>query len=154
MGDDQAGLAVADRLLERHLPSTVVVRTETPGSELAAEPGGEVRLLIIVDAAPADENHPAGSFELLNYRKRPGAFSERAQYGGTHGLGVCSGLKLAEALGQLPKDDVWVYAVFGSSFERRLELSAPVAAVIEAVVDRIECDVQRWLCDHLGADPS
>ncbi len=152
MGDDLAGLAVADGLLERHLPDTVIARTETPGSELASGLDGTIGLLIVVDAAAADVSHPSGSFERIDYHEHPDALTERAQ-GGTHGLGVCSGLQLADALGQLPKD-VWVYAVFGSSFERRLKLGVPVARGIETVIDRIERDVRCWLHARRDANPS
>lgn len=150
MGDDQVGLVLADRLANRHIPDTIVTRTETPGSDLAAEAGSDVELLVLVDAAPADRDHPAGAFEWLDYFDNSSALFERKQ-GGTHGLGVCSGLKLADALGQLPRD-VWICVVFGCDFQRGLELSEPVAAVLDTVVEGIEHRIRQWVHNHPGAN--
>ncbi len=143
MGDDQAGLVVADRLLEKDLPRTVVVRDEAPGSELATGLSPDIGLLIIVDAAPADEKHPPGSSAHFDYRKQPDLLLPKA-CGSTHALSVDMGLELAETLGLLPKD-VWIYAIFGKRFERGLGLSPATEAGIAPLVARIERDVRQWL---------
>ena len=152
MGDDQAGLVVADRLREKDLPRTVVVRDEAPGSELATELTPDIGLLIIVDAAPADERHPPGSSARLDYRRQPDLLLPKAR-GSTHALSVDAGLELAEALGLLPKD-VWVYAIFGKHFERHLGLSPAAEAGIAPLVARIERDVRQWLVARPSAKPT
>ena len=143
MGDDQAGLVVADRLREKNLPRTEVVRDEAPGSELATELSAGIGLLIIVDSAPADDQHPPGASVRLDYRKDRDLLLPKAR-GSTHALSVDLGLELAETLGLLPKD-VWIYAIFGRHFERRLGLSPATEAGIAPLVARIERDVRQWL---------
>ena len=52
MGDDQAGLGVAQYLRGLRLPEATVVCDESPGSELAVGLDESVELLVVVDAAP------------------------------------------------------------------------------------------------------
>ena len=143
MGDDQAGLVVADRLLERNIPHSVIARDEAPGSEIAGGLSKGVRLLLIVDAARADEQHPPGTAEWIDYRAHPDMLIARAS-GDTHSISVNTGLQLAETLGLLP-DEVWVYAIFGTHFHRRMGMSPATEAGISPLVQRIERDVRRWL---------
>lgn len=144
MGDDQAGLVVASCLTELGLPDTLVVGDETPGCGLVPEQADGTELLVLVDAAPADDAHPAGSFARIDYRKYAELLAEGTK-GCTHTLGVSAGLRLAGELGVLP-GHVWIYVLFGTRFERHLELSAAVREGVEPVVERIELDVKRWLC--------
>lgn len=146
MGDDQVGLVVAERLREWGIPRAVVVLDEAPGSELASGLGEGVKLLVIVDAAGADEHHPAGSSERIDYRERPEILAARSR-GDTHSFSVDAGLELAETLGLLP-DDVWIYAIFGTIFDRRLGMCPATEAGIAPLVQRIHRDVTRWLVAH------
>ena len=97
MGDDQAGLLVADRLRDSDLLHTTVVCDEAPGSELAVGLDEAVELLIVVDAAPADATHAPGSFVRIDYRAHPERLINSAR-GDTHSLSVAHGLELAGAL--------------------------------------------------------
>ena len=146
MGDDQAGLGVAQYLRGLHLPDTIVVCDESPGSELAVGLEGAVGLLIVVDAAPAGAAHKPGSFVRLDYRAHPEKFISSAR-GDTHSLSVAQGLKLAETLGLLP-ESVWVYALFGVRFERTDELTGAVGAAIEVLAERVAQDVREWLAQR------
>ena len=76
MGDDRVGLVVADRLADRNIPNTDVTRTETPGSELATETSDDLGLLVLIDATPADRDHPAGTFEWIDYIENSNALSD------------------------------------------------------------------------------
>jgi len=143
MGDDQAGLGVAQYLRGLHLPQTIVVCDESPGSELAVGLDEAVELLIVVDAAPADATHASGSFVRIDYRAHPERLISSAR-ADTHSLSVAQGLKLAETLGLLP-ESVWVYALFGTRFERTDELTGAVGAAIEVLGQRIGQDVKEWL---------
>ncbi len=143
MGDDQAGLVVARRLAERHLPHVTVLATEAPTTVLADEDLVEIGLLLVVDSAPADGQHPAGSSARLDYRRRPEALRAKPQVD-THSISVDAGLALASALDVLPPE-VWIYVIFGERFECCLDMGAVVAAGVDPLVDRIECDVRDWI---------
>ena len=146
MGDDQAGLGVAQYLRGLHLPDTIVVCDESPGSELAVGLEAAVGLLIVVDAAPADATHAPGSFVRIDYRAYPERLISSAR-GDTHSLSVAHGLQLAGALGLLP-EYVWVYALFGSCFERSSELTCAVSGGLEVLTERIAQDVNDWLAQR------
>lgn len=142
MGDDQAGLIVARRLAERHLPHATVLETEAPMTVLADEDLTEVGILVVVDSAQADELHPAGSSARLDYRQRPEALRAKPQVD-THSLSVDAGLTLASALGVLPPV-VWIYVIFGERFECCLDMGKAIATGIDPLVERIEGDVRGW----------
>jgi len=146
MGDDQAGLAVADRLRHRAIPNVAVVGSEAPGTELPAGLGEAVELLVLIDAAVADERHPPGTSERIRDRGQL-KLAATGPHRNTHSLNVDTGLRLAAALGTLPKD-TWIYAIFGSNFDRCLELSPEVEAGIEPLTRRIEHEVRQWLATH------
>ncbi len=148
MGDDQAGLLVARKLQQSTSLRADVFCDEAPGDRLAGELDENVELLVIVDAALADGNHPAGSSERIDYRTGADALTERL-HGSTHTLGVVEGLKLAEVLGVLPRH-VWIYVIFGTDFERRPHVSPTVGSEIVPLARRIESDVDHWLASRAG----
>ena len=142
MGDDQAGLLAASRIRERDLPNTVVITSEDPVADLAAEDLRDLDVLIVVDAARADEQHPAGSFLRMDYQDRPRFLIPRTGID-THSISVAAALELAASLMRLPSN-VWIYMVFGGGFDRRMVLEAVPAAAISSLADRIENDVNEW----------
>jgi hydrogenase maturation protease len=146
MGDDQAGLAIAERLRQRSIPGVAIVGSEAPGTALPAGLSEAVRLLVIIDAAMADERHPPGTFEFIQYRKHPKLVAARSRED-THSLNVNTGLRLAAALDRLPKD-TWIYAIFGTNFDRCLDVSTEVDAGVGPLTERIERDVRQWLDTH------
>jgi len=148
MGDDQAGLVIADRLRRRKIPNAAIVGSEAPGTELPAGLSEAVRLLVIIDAAVADERHLPGTFECIRYGGQPEVIASRSR-GDTHSLSVDTGLRLAAALELLPKD-TWIYAIFGTNFDRCLDLGPEIDAGIEPVTQRIERDVRQWLDTHVS----
>ena len=143
MGDDRAGLAAADLLQQRALPRTVVELDEAPGGNLATESLEGVELLIVVDAARADERHPAGTLLRFDYRDGPPISAPQRQ-GNTHGLSVDTGLELADALGVLPPH-VWIYAIFSDDFDRKMVMGEAIESGVVRLADRIERDVRDWL---------
>jgi hydrogenase maturation protease len=145
MRDDQAGLLVAQQLGKRGLQSTAVVCAEAPGDELIPECAQDVDLLVVIDAARADADHPPGSFARFDYRDGPALVSTGSRYN-THTLSVDAGLELAAALGVLP-ERVWVYAVFGRDFQRGFYLDPDVATCVDSLVARIETDIADWLAE-------
>lgn len=136
MGDDQAGLRVAERL-RAVLPSDVsVMADENPGVALlsAADP---LDHLVIIDAALADDAHPAGTYTVVDRNR---LIETAAEGGSTHQVGVRVGLTVLAALGTLPRR-VSIFALFGRSFRRSLQMSPEVATAVEAVAERIVQEV-------------
>jgi hydrogenase maturation protease len=143
MGDDQAGLVTAERLAGLRLPQTTVALDESPGSGLAELMEGGEELLIVIDAARADARHPEGSFTRIDNGAFPRGLRRRGLCG-THTLSVDAGLELARALGVLPAD-VWIYVIFGRTFDRSLRMRDAVAAAVPRLVERVEDDVRVFL---------
>jgi hydrogenase maturation protease len=143
MGDDQAGLVTAERLAGLRLPQTTVALDESPGSGLAELMEGGEKLLIVIDAARADARHPEGSFMRIDGAAFPRRLRTMALCG-THALSVDAGLELARALGVLPAH-VWIYVIFGRTFDRRLRMRDAVAAAVPRLAERVENDVRVFL---------
>ena len=143
MGDDQAGLVTAEQLAGLRLPQTTVALDESPGSGLAELMEGGEELLIVIDAARADARHPEGSFTRIDDGAFPRELRTRGLCG-THTLSVNAGLELARALGVLPAD-VWIYVIFGRTFDRSLGMREAVAAAVPRLVERVEDDVRAFL---------
>lgn len=143
MGDDQAGLRVAERLASLGLPRTSVRLSESPGVDLADGSLSPKELLVIIDAAPADNAHPAGTFLRLEHPRDGDRLKLRAG-GDTHSIGVAAGLQLATTLGALP-ERVWIYVLFGTAFERSLDMTAAVEGGVTELAERIAADVEAVL---------
>ena len=141
MGDDRAGLIVAERLRESCAGRASIVASEDPVDALTDPAVAATDLLIVIDASPASPNHPPGAFQRIDYR----TMRERIGKGlrsDTHSLSVGTALELAEALGLLPPR-VWIYVIFGMDFERELELSQRVAAGADELAEQIERDLRK-----------
>lgn len=142
MGDDQVGLLAASRIRERALPNTVVITSEDPVADLAAEDLRDLDVLIVIDAARSDDQHPTGSFLRLDYLDRPRFLIPRTGID-THSIGVAAALELAASLNRLPSK-VWIYVVFGGGFDRCMALDAVPAIAVSSLADRIENDINEW----------
>lgn len=139
MGDDQAGLLVARRLQRRPRGDVDVIASESTDA-LLAHPGlCDCRLLVVVDAALADTDHPPGTFARLDYtadsRRLSGGWR-----GNSHTLGVDTTLELGQTLGLLPPR-VWVYVLFGERFDRSFALSPHVRAGVAKLARNIVREV-------------
>jgi Ni,Fe-hydrogenase maturation factor len=123
--------------------AATVTLSEQPLLDLTDDRIGPVDLLVVIDTALADEHHPAGSFQRIDYRH--GARIRQEPVGiDTHSLGVASALQLADNLELLP-EHVWIYVLFGRAFGRDLWMSGAVEAAIPALVELIEVDVTKWI---------
>ncbi len=150
--DDQVGLRAAESLRARLPPECEVLASQSPGVDLLAA-GGEVDLLVIVDASRATAQCPVGTPIRLIWRS-PGAPGPRARiaadsaHASPHLLSVGQALALADSLGSLPRH-VWIYAVAGRSFDFGEQISADVEPGLAAITDWIAADVSAWLrCWH------
>ncbi len=153
MGDDQAGLALAQLLADREIEHCSITLDESPGSGLACECLDPIDLLIVIDAAHADAEHHTGSMLRLDYHRDRGLFGNTFE-STTHDLGVPAGLELADALGVLPSQ-VWLYAIFGDNFLRSGNLGNAVMTALPTLAGQVESDVQEWLehCQLLCSEP-
>jgi hydrogenase maturation protease len=144
--DDQVGLTAAGALAERSLPGVAILATESPCTDIPAALGHSA-LLIVVDAASADEAHPAGTWQRIDYRRSPDRLRERPRACDTHSLGVASALQLAEEMDLLPPE-IWVYAIAVGCVEPGDGLSREVEAAMHAVVEAIPTDLLAWRSQH------
>ncbi|MFB7917158.1 hydrogenase maturation protease [Streptomyces sp. NPDC056061] len=149
--DDGVGWAVVARLTER------VRQRPLPGDPRLLVCDGEparlislwegAHLAVVVDCAHADPPCPGRIHRLELGSGR----LERERHGTTssHGLGLGSAAELARALDRLPGRLI-VYAVEAADSSLGPGLSAPVAATIEPLAERIAHDI----ADHIGAAAS
>jgi hydrogenase maturation protease len=139
-GDDGIGWAVVSRLSER--PGR---RPPPSGVELAVSDGDPGRLLglwegadlaIVVDAAHTHPGRP-GRVHRIELEE------EKLRHSGqtsSHGLGLGEAVELSRTLGRLPTRLV-VFAVEGEDHTLGTGLTAPVAQVVEPLVQRIEQEI-------------
>ena len=149
-GDDCVGLEVAERLRGR-VPPGVEVRTDASGGRDAVDWCRGAKTLIIIDAARATGSFPVGAYRRIDYGRHPEAV-EPVPAEGTHSFGVAAGLRLAEALGALPRQ-VWVYAIAAGCFDPGSDLSPPVAEAVGKVAADILETIERAGGGH-GAESS
>jgi hydrogenase maturation protease len=141
-GDDQVGLKVADKLAERHLPGVTVIATESPVDEIFCH-CRELDLLIIVDAAQADETHGPGSFQRIDYHAESHRVGLRSSMD-THTISVDAALALARELDLLPPH-VWIYAVAVADVGPSPSMSPIVEQAWHDVVHQVRLDIKRFL---------
>jgi len=139
MTDDGFGVRVVVELSSRYrLRGDVrLLDGGTLGLDLLPQLEGVERLLIVdalqMQAAP-------GTVFRLEGEEVPRAFASKLS---VHQMGVQDLLAVAELMGHLPSELV-VWGVQPQSIEMGTELTAPVAAAIEPVVDGVVGELRRW----------
>jgi hydrogenase maturation protease len=132
-GDDAAGLEVVGRLRERGPGAGVALRTlEGEGVALLDLWEGACAA-VLVDSVRSGA--APGTVRRLDATAEPLPSGLRTS-SSTHAVGVADAVELARALGRLPRRLV-VYGIEGARFDAGAALSPPVAAVIDAVADRV-----------------
>lgn len=144
-GDDLAGLAAAEALLGMRLPDVRIYASEMPAADIALF-ATDAKFLIVIDAARASEDLPAGSWRRVNYREIKERLNE-ARSPSAHTLSVTTALMLAEGLGCLPQD-VWIYAIGAVSTEAGAKMSTTVARAVQEVTAAVRRDVIIWHQKH------
>ena len=146
--DDQTGLLVA-REIGRQAPAGVVALTsESPAADLPANLD-DADLLIVVDAAGAGDDFPAGTWRRIDYRREPGRIGERGRAVDVHQLSVDTALQLAEQLGILPPE-VWVYAIAAGDCGYGEAMTPAVEAAVSELARRIPADIEAWRRQRMG----
>lgn len=143
-GDDAAGWLVADRLVDS--PGLRVRHVTADPAALLTDPAWDVAdRVVIVDAvctgAPVGTVSVIGVGELLTGDVPTG--------GGTHDLGLVTSLRLAKALGRLPRD-LLVIGIEARGFDVGTDADAAVHRAAMSVADAITGDALATL----GAGPA
>jgi hydrogenase maturation protease len=143
-GDDQAGLAVADKLKAQAICHTRVI--EKTGDCLSLlEIWKDADSVILVDAARSGAE-PATVFRLEG-GAQPLPVS-LLRHSSTHSFGVAEAVALARSLNQLPHRIV-IFGIEGKNFAVGAPLSAEVEAALDTVAERVRAEV-RLLSDPDG----
>jgi hydrogenase maturation protease len=147
-GHDGLGPRVAEVVSALNLPQVEVLAEEAPSVDLVevlneAAEAGRPSLLVIVDAALADLDHPVGTWLRIDYRETPDALRARGNRG-THAISIPEILEMARRLGVLPPK-VWVYAGFGDGFEAGLLTPEVTIELASVMADVVAHDVCRFM---------
>jgi hydrogenase maturation protease len=134
-GDDGAGRAVARRLHGRLADGAEVFEHDGEATALMALLEGADRA-IVIDACRSGA--PPGTVRRLDAGAAP---LPRDRFSlSTHGLGLAAAIELGRVLGQLPPSCI-VYAIEVGTVAAGAEPSAPVAAAIGTVCERVLAEV-------------
>jgi hydrogenase maturation protease len=141
-GDDAIGMVAAQALRER-LPPEVDLRTDRAGGANIIEWCEGVEVLILVDAARATSEFPAGQWRCLRFptgRRR----LQELPFRNSHLLGLAEALELAGWLGRLPPQVV-VFAVAGAQFALGHGLSPVVLKGLPEVLAAMQAEATAAL---------
>lgn len=138
-GDDGVGPLAVRRLAERLPPEVALI--ERPGDALALiDDWAGQETVILVDAAVSGATPGTiHRIDLLADAMPPGV-----SLSSTHAFGVADAVGLARSLGLLPRHLV-AYAVEASGFSPGAPLSAPVAAALDGLVERVVAELSGHL---------
>ncbi|MCF6179293.1 MAG: HyaD/HybD family hydrogenase maturation endopeptidase [Geopsychrobacter sp.] len=139
MSDDGLGSRVITELEKRYAPceSITVLDGGTLGLDLLPRLEGIDKLLII-DALQMDAE-PGAIFRLTG-DEVPRAFANKLS---VHQMGLQDLLAVAELQGNLPQELV-VIGAQSALIEMGLELSPPVTAALERVIDAVIRELEDW----------
>lgn len=140
-GDDAAGWAVIDRLLEAVGSVIKLVKQRGDIAELI-DIFGQYKTVYLVDACRS--NAPIGTWLRIDAQKQP--IMEENPQTSTHGFSVSQAISLAKNLDQLPNKLI-LYMISGDSYTISDVLSPSVAKSVDLVVKAIlnEEDIQSCM---------
>ncbi len=139
LSDDGVGVRAVQRLQDRHPLGDGVELVEGGTAGLLLLPLlADARRVIIVDAI--DTGAPAGTLVRLDGDDWASAF----EFGMTpHDVGLVDLLGAAQLSGAWPEQLV-LHGVQPASTEIGTELSAPIAAALDRLVDAVAAELSRW----------
>ena len=127
--DDRIGAAVAAEVQRREIPGVwVVISHGEPTGLLDAWAGA--RLAVVIDAVVGEPATPG-----QRHRSTADHMSPPSGTASTHGFGVPEAMDLGRVLDRMPQQLI-PYAIEVADVSIGLELSAPVAAAVPALVAR------------------
>ena len=137
-GDDAAGLIAVRALAERVAGDVGLVECDGEATRLLEAWAGADAVLV-VDAVRTG----AASGTLHRWVVGTDDLPAGAAQASSHGAGIAEAVGLAAALERLP-DLLVVHGIELVAVDDGAELSAPVAAAIDGLVDRVLVDVEAW----------
>jgi hydrogenase maturation protease len=146
-GDDEAGLAVAQRLRARLHGVEVVESDGEPTRLLDAWTGA--RLAIVVDAV---HSHDAPPGHVHRFDVGPEGLALTESLPSTHGMGPGDAIALGRALGRLP-ERLLIYGIEGDDFGEGAAITLQVARAIDEVVERVWREVMAARRDRGQVTP-
>ncbi|NTU78463.1 MAG: HyaD/HybD family hydrogenase maturation endopeptidase [Chloroflexales bacterium] len=137
--DEGLGVRACERLLERYTLAEGVEALDggTLGLHLLPYLDG-VRDLLIIDAVRADE--PPGALVRLEGDAIPAALAHKMSM---HQFGLSELLAVGSLQGTLPQRIV-LWGMVPTVMEPGLDLTEPVAASLEALVDAVAAELAAW----------
>ena len=137
-GDDEAGLAVIQRLRPR-LKGVDIVETDGEPTRLL-DAWKDAGLAIVIDAV---HSHDAPVGHVHRFDLGPERLST-ARPSSSHGMGPVEAVELGRVLGRLP-DRLILYGIEGHDFGEGASITSEVDMAIDQVVERVnrEVDVAR-----------
>jgi hydrogenase maturation protease len=139
LSDDGVGVRVVQRLSDRHRPTDDVELVEGGTAGLLLLPLlADARRVIIVDAI--DRGAPAGTLVRLDGADWASAFELRMT---PHDIGLVDLLGAAQLSGAWPEQLV-LHGIQPACTAIGTELSAPVAAALDGLVDAVAAELRRW----------
>ncbi|HXY23116.1 MAG TPA: hydrogenase maturation protease [Candidatus Acidoferrum sp.] len=130
-GDDAAGIVVARRIQERHLPGLQVLEHNGEGASLMEAWTG-AQSVFIVDAVISGS--APGTIHRFDATRQP--LPSQAFQSSTHAFGLREAVEVARALNLLPARLV-IYGIEGKSFAAGEEISAELAQAATRVSERV-----------------
>lgn len=137
-GDDATGLLAAEAL-RRLLPAGIEVIQDLAGGARLPDWCRDVDKLILIDAAQATPAFPRGAVLRMVYPADRDRLA-RTLPRGTHAFSLVDGLRLAEALGQLPSEVV-LFLLAGDAFEPGTGFSADFHESLARLVNRVRAEI-------------
>jgi len=134
--DDGAGLVAVERLRARVPDGVPVLAVNGQATELMTA-WQDCHTVIIIDAVSS--GGAGGHIHRFEPIEAP-LPTELFRFS-THAFGVVEAIELGRALGTLPPRII-VYGVEGANFDSGTELTEPVAAAVDTVVERVVQDIE------------
>jgi hydrogenase maturation protease len=130
-GDDAAGLLVAERIRATTSPRTVTVR-ELVGDQLGLlDLWTGAREVYVIDAVRSG-GLPGNVYRFDGSQRLTAQFA----HGSTHAFSLAEVIELGRAMDRLPPRLIG-YGIEGARWEPGAPMSAPVAAAVESVAERL-----------------
>jgi hydrogenase maturation protease len=134
-GDDQIGWAVVENMRPR-LPTGITTHFVRGGLDLLACLNGQDTMIVVDAAAPSCDPGRISVFEW------PCDALAECRPLSTHGPGLAEALRLADVLGQLPRQ-VRIYAIEAETIEPGAPLSHFAVRSVDAVANAILDELMR-----------
>ncbi len=137
-GDDGVGIFISKRIITRKIQGVQVC--EEKGDEFnLIELWRGFELAIVIDAICAVGTVPTG--QIFRFNAHEESISDKFFRCSTHVFSLADAVRLAQALGRLPKQLI-IYGIAGENFREQIGLSRDVVKAAHDVENQILRDIQ------------